>query len=191
MPQIRLRNKTGRIVLAGRLVRIHPQYKNSFLLADITDSGIIGTTAEKVSSGSYCLINLMNTVDWDDVINKPGDFSEGTPGDPGVDGSDGLSAYEIAVGQGFEGDVNAWLLSLKGDNGSPGTPGNDGYTPIKGVDYFDGDQGDKGDQGDPGLAGSDATVTKIAVETVLTGEISSHSHASSGGLSQQQIEGLI
>ena len=103
------------------------------------------------------------------------------------------------------------LLALKGDPGEPGytpvkgvdyfdgTPGQDGYTPIKGVDYFDGINGApgytpikgvdyfdgvKGDKGDPG---SDATVTKQAVESVLIGEISSHSHASSGGLSQAQI----
>ncbi len=68
--------------------------------------------------------------------------------------------------------------------GPQGPPGNDGYTPIKGVDYFDGDNGLPGPQGPPG---SDATVTKEAVEEVLTGEISSHSHASSGGLTQAQI----
>lgn len=32
-----------------------------------------------------------------------------------------------------------------------------------------------------------ATVTKESVEAVLTGEIDSHSHASSGGLTQAQI----
>ena len=45
-------------------------------------------------------------------------------------------------------------------------------------------KGDKGDKGDPG---NDATITKEAVEEVLTGEISSHTHASSGGLTQAQI----
>lgn len=50
-------------------------------------------------------------------------------------------------------------------------------------DVVKGIKGDKGDQGDPG---SDATVTKAAVEAVLTGEISSHTHAGGGGLTQAQ-----
>jgi hypothetical protein len=48
-----------------------------------------------------------------------------------------------------------------------GRSGNPGYTPVKGVDYFD---------------GIDANVTKEAVEAVLTGEISSHSHAALGAI---------
>lgn len=66
----------------------------------------------------------------------------------------------------------------------PGQDGANGYTPIKGVDYFDGVKGDKGDQGEQGiqgLPGSDATVTKPAVESVLTGEILTHTHPTSGG----------
>lgn len=44
-----------------------------------------------------------------------------------VAGKDGLSAYEIAVNNGFEGTEQEWLDSLNGA---------DGYTPVKGVDYF-------------------------------------------------------
>lgn len=100
-----------------------------------------------------------------------------------------------------------WISILKGErgdpgytpikgidyfDGTPGTPGiagTNGYTPIKEVDYFDGVKGDKGDQGVPG---SDANVTKSAVETVLIGEILTHSHpGAGGGLTQQQMEGMI
>ena len=105
---------------------------------------------------------------------------------PDVIGESGLSAYELAVQEGYGGTLEEWLLSLRGDDGTPGADGDDGYTPIKGVDYFDGDKGDKGDKGDQGEPGSDATVTKSAVESVLTGEISSHTHAG-GGLTQAQI----
>jgi hypothetical protein len=42
-------------------------------------------------------------------------------------GTDGLSAYEIAVKYGFEGSEEEWLESLHGE---------DGHTPEKGVDYF-------------------------------------------------------
>lgn len=115
-------------------------------------------------------------------------------------GENGKSAYQIAVANGYSGTEQQWLLSLKGDNGTTGAPGqagrdgNDGYTPIKNIDYFDGisgtpgTKGDKGDQGVPGQNGSDATITKSAVESVLTGQINTHSHAGgSGGLTQAQI----
>ncbi len=48
-------------------------------------------------------------------------------GGGGGSGADGLSAYEIAVKNGFEGTEEEWLESLNGQ---------DGHTPIKGVDYF-------------------------------------------------------
>lgn len=50
----------------------------------------------------------------------------------GGTGRDGLSAYEIAVKNGFEGSEQEWLASLKGEPG---------YTPVKGKDYFDGKDG--------------------------------------------------
>lgn len=45
----------------------------------------------------------------------------------GTAGTDGLSAYEVAVENGFEGTEEQWLESLKGM---------DGCTPQKGVDYW-------------------------------------------------------
>lgn len=47
-----------------------------------------------------------------------------------AEGTDGKSAYEVAVENGFIGTVSEWLASLKGDTGASG------YTPVKGVDYF-------------------------------------------------------
>ncbi len=41
-------------------------------------------------------------------------------------GSDGLSAYELAVQEGFEGTLTEWLESLKGSDGSDGVNGIDG-----------------------------------------------------------------
>lgn len=63
------------------------------------------------------------------------------------DGSDGKSAYEIALDNGFRGSESEWLLSLHGADGR--TPvkgidyfdGTDGKTPVKGIDYFDGRDG--------------------------------------------------
>lgn len=50
----------------------------------------------------------------------------------GVNGKDGLSAYEIAVNNGFVGTVSDWLESLKGADGRDGVDGKngkDGVTP--------------------------------------------------------------
>ena len=44
----------------------------------------------------------------------------------GVNGKDGLSAYEIAVKNGFVGTVDEWLESLKGADGLPGKDGENG-----------------------------------------------------------------
>ena len=47
-------------------------------------------------------------------------YLEETGGPPGPQGDDGLSAYEIAVKEGFVGDETAWLASLKGADGDDG-----------------------------------------------------------------------
>lgn len=64
---------------------------------------------------------------------QPGrDGKNGADGQPGKDGKNGKSAYELAVSQGFVGDLKAWLESLKGEqgpagkDGAPGADGKDG-----------------------------------------------------------------
>ena len=47
----------------------------------------------------------------------------GPQGEPGVDGQDGASAYEVAVADGFVGTESEWLDSLVGPAGEPGAPG--------------------------------------------------------------------
>ena len=63
-------------------------------------------------------------------------------------GTNGKSAYDIAVENGFVGTESEWLTSLKGDKGDkgdkgekgvkgdPGVNGNDGVTPVRGKDYW-------------------------------------------------------
>jgi len=100
-------------------------------------------------------------------------------GVPNSPSSNGKSAYEVAVEEGFAGTVTEWLISLKGQDGDPFLFLD--FTPEQLLAL-------KGEPGTPGQDGSDATVTKQAVESVLTGEISTHSHAGgSGGLTQSQI----
>lgn len=47
-------------------------------------------------------------------------------GPAGADGTDGASAYEVAVANGFVGTEADWLDSLEGDPGAPGADGADG-----------------------------------------------------------------
>lgn len=84
----------------------------------------------------------------DGIPGPPG--HDGAPGADGVDGARGASAYEVAVGNGFEGDEVAWLASLigppgaDGENGAAGAPGQqgapgaDGAPGVDGVDGADG-----------------------------------------------------
>jgi hypothetical protein len=66
----------------------------------------------------------------DGADGAPG--ADGADGSPGADGEDGLSAYEIAVAEGFVGDETAWLASLVGPAGPPGDDGADGATGADG-----------------------------------------------------------
>ncbi len=59
-------------------------------------------------------------------------------------GEDGLSAYEIAVNEGFRGDVDDWLESLKGEDGEDGRDGMDGQDGRDGIDGVDGRDGQDG-----------------------------------------------
>ena len=64
----------------------------------------------------------------------------------GEKGTDGKSAYQIAVEQGYQGSESDWLSSLKGNKCEKGDPGNRG---LQGV------PGEKGEKGDAGVAGKD------------------------------------
>ena len=46
-------------------------------------------------------------------------------GDPGEQGEQGISAYQVAVNAGFSGSVNQWLASLVGAKGDKGIKGDD------------------------------------------------------------------
>ena len=63
--------------------------------------------------------------------------------------TEGKSAYEIAKDNGFDGTVEEWLESLKGDTGATGAKGEKG------------DTGAKGEKGDTGAKGDDGEVVTI------------------------------
>ena len=76
----------------------------------------------------------------------------------GEKGTDGKSAYQIAVEQGYQGSESDWLSSLKGDKGEKGDTGLQGERGEKGETGQQGEQGpmgEKGEKGDAGVAGKD------------------------------------
>ena len=102
--------------------------------------------------------------DYDSLANKPENA-----------GADGLSAYEVAVKNGFEGTEADWLESLvgpagptgetgpggpqgergpQGEKGEPGEKGDKGDTGEQGIQGIPGEKGEKGDTGAPGADGA-------------------------------------
>ncbi len=75
------------------------------------------------------------------VINASGEliisFGDGTSVNAGTaagaSGNPGMSAFELAVEQGFMGTEAQWLTSLEGANGADGATGADGETPTIGA----------------------------------------------------------
>ena len=53
----------------------------------------------------------------------------GANGKDGINGANGLSAYQIAVSNGFIGTEQQWIVSLKGATGATGDSGANGWTP--------------------------------------------------------------
>lgn len=97
------------------------------------------------------------------------DGQDGAPGTPGEPGADGLSAYELAVQEGYDGDLTSWLASLKGADGEEGPQGASAYEvavlngfqgtiqdwldSLKGADGVDGQDGQDGAPGADGAPG--------------------------------------
>ncbi|TXK26184.1 collagen-like protein [Bacillus amyloliquefaciens] len=75
----------------------------------------------------------------------------------------GKSAYDIAVDNGFQGNVEEWLTSLKGEKGSTGATGAKGDK---------GDTGATGAKGATGVAGKDGkSAYELAVQQGFTGTL--------------------
>jgi hypothetical protein len=171
-------------------------------------STVAGPKGDKGDKGDSFVYTDFTPQQLEDLKGDPFTYTDFTPeqiealkvkGDQGdaFEYSD-FTPEQIAALKGEKGDAFVYedftpeeIALLKGDKGEdstvPGPKGDKGDTPIKGVDYFDGEDGQ--DSTVPGPPGSDATVTKVAVEAVLTGDISTHSH--SAYLTREQIEGMI
>ncbi|MBQ6945511.1 MAG: hypothetical protein IJN43_14505 [Ruminococcus sp.] len=96
--------------------------------------------------------------------------SEGGNGINGKDGENGLSAYELAVQNGFTGTLIEWLESLKGTDGRDGADGKDGINGKDGADGKDGINGINGTDGKNGINGKDGlSAYEIAVKNGFVG----------------------
>ena len=84
--------------------------------------------------------------------NQPVELGSG-----GGPGAPGLSAYQLAVQQGFVGSLNDWLVSLQG--GPPGPPGTPGAPGAPGAP---GTPGAPGSPGSPGTPGASAFALAVA-----------------------------
>lgn len=98
----------------------------------------------------------------------------GERGPQGLQGERGLQGVQGEQGEpGIQGPAGP--TGPKGEQGEPGPKGEPGANGTPGEQGPKGDPGEKGEKGDPG---SDASVTKQNVESVLTGDITSHNHDS-------------
>lgn len=75
------------------------------------------------------------TTAWNSLTDVGGVGPKGDKGDKGDTGSAGLTAYQVAVANGYTGTVTQWLDSLVGPQGPKGDKGDDGT-------IADGDKGD-------------------------------------------------
>jgi hypothetical protein len=94
-------------------------------------------------------------------------FSYGlAPGTGTATATDGASAYEIAVANGFTGTVQQWLLSLTGSQGPAGVTGPIGLTGSTGPQGPQGVAGVAGPQGAVGPAGPVGTQGERGIQGV-------------------------
>ena len=104
------------------------------------------------------------------IISQDAPAKRPSENPPAVAGSDGLSAYQIAVNHGFSGSETEWLASLKGERGQQGERGPQGERGSDGLNGNDGAAGAQGVPGKDGERGSDGlSAYQIAVNHGFSG----------------------
>ena len=104
------------------------------------------------------------------IISQDAPAKRPSENPPAVAGSDGLSAYQIAVNHGFSGSEIEWLASLKGERGQQGERGPQGERGSDGLNGNDGAAGVQGVPGKDGERGSDGlSAYQIAVNHGFSG----------------------
>jgi len=122
-----------------------------------TSTGTLDTTITTTNTSRFNVINVgsaTNAKDGDSIrvafmkVNENFlDVYTTLDAQTGEIGSPGLSAYEIAVQNGFVGTEQEWLASLKGEDGADGQNGTNGINGVDGQDGIDGIDGINGQDG--------------------------------------------
>jgi len=125
----------------------------------------------------------------------------GTQGNTGLQGNAGISAYEVAVIDGFVGNSTYWLTTLvgaQGPQGSQGPVGNTGSqgpqgeqgnaSTIAGPAGADGPQGPQGSQGNSGVDGANAYI--VAVGEGFGGNANAWVASLKGDIGEQGPQGI-
>src|SRR5690606_4223475 len=94
--------------------------------------------APDAGGGTYTLPTLTVTVSGAEGVDVGVQWRDVLAVADGEDGADGLSAYEVAVANGFEGSEAEWLASLVGPQGPQGEAGPQGEQGPAGDDGADG-----------------------------------------------------
>ena len=124
-------------------------------------------TEEGLSSiiSDYLKANPVKTLTEDDIKAIVNTYilenKDTLKGDPGEKGGNGLSAYQIAVKNGYTGTEIQWLQSLVGATGATGATGAQGIQGEKGSTGDTGAQGIQGEKGDKGDVGTSAYQTAV------------------------------
>ena len=96
-------------------------------------------------------LKVYHAGDWQTVVSDTGSGTgTGT-------GADGLSAYDLAVSQGYTGSLSEWLASLVGPTSATGPAGPKGPTGPAGADGRDGTNGVDGTNGADGRDGTNGS----------------------------------
>lgn len=120
---------------------------------------------------------------FEDLTDEQLNMLKGKQGEKGEDGKDGKSSYELAVEEGFQGELDEYLDSLHGEKGEPlrfsdlteeqiqSLKGQDGTMTFEDLTEeqrasLKGDKGDTGEKGDNGESAYD-----LAVENGFQGSI--------------------
>lgn len=120
------------------------------------------------------------------------DGKNGQDGKPGTDGKDGKSAYELAVSQGFVGDLKAWLASLKGEQGPAGKDGEQGPAGQDGERGPAGQDGQPGKDGKNGLNGHSIWYTSEGINwTQNNPTVTMQSVANANGIQKPEADDLM
>lgn len=128
------------------------------LLGSLSNQSQLSSISNPQENQAYIILDTGDLHVFDDTNNNWINVGK-IVGPAGRDGTDGFSAYQLAVQNGFNGSLTAWMNSLigakgdKGDKGDTGETGSKGDTGPKGDTGATGPQGSKGDTGLPGAMG--------------------------------------